>query len=103
MRSLPLPKAEGKGNPVFVVGAATGRDGIHGASFASQDLSQESSSQRSAVQVGDPFLEKLLLEATLELLASDAVVGIQDMGAAGLSCASAEMSAKGKVGMEFGT
>lgn len=94
-------KAEGAGNSVFVVGATTGRDGIHGASFASRDLSAESESKRSAVQVGDPFMEKLLLEATLELIASGALVGIQDMGAAGLSCASSEMSAKGKAGMDL--
>lgn len=94
-------KAEGVGNPVFIVGATTGRDGIHGASFASRDLSAESESKRSAVQVGDPFMEKLLLEATLELAASGAVVGIQDMGAAGLSCGSSEMSAKGAVGMDL--
>ncbi len=94
-------RADGLGNPVFIVGATTGRDGIHGASFASRDLSAESESKRSAVQVGDPFMEKLLLEATLELAASGAVVGIQDMGAAGLSCASSEMSAKGDVGMDL--
>ncbi len=98
---LAFAKAQGEANPVFIVGSTTGRDGIHGASFASQDLTEQSSAKRSAVQVGDPFLEKLLLEATLELLASDAVVAIQDMGAAGLSCASAEMSAKGRVGMEL--
>ena len=93
--------AKGEGNPVFVVGATTGRDGIHGASFASRELSQESESKRSAVQVGDPFMEKLLLEASLELIASEAIIGIQDMGAAGLSCSSSEMSAKGGVGMEL--
>lgn len=93
--------AAGIGNPVFYVGATTGRDGIHGASFASRDLSAESESKRSAVQVGDPFKEKLLLEATLELIRSDALVGIQDMGAAGLSCSISEMSAKGKVGMDI--
>ncbi len=94
-------RAEGPGNPVFYVGATTGRDGIHGASFASQDLSQESEQKRSAVQVGDPFMEKLLLEATLELIASGAIVGIQDMGAAGLSCSTSEMSAKGGTGMDI--
>lgn len=93
--------ASGEGNPVFIVGATTGRDGIHGASFASRDLSEESESKRSAVQVGDPFMEKLLLEATLELIDSGALIGIQDMGAAGLSCASSEMSAKGGAGMEL--
>jgi phosphoribosylformylglycinamidine synthase II len=97
---LAFAKAAGENNPVYVVGAGTGRDGIHGASFASQDLTDESESKRSAVQVGDPFMEKLLLEATLELLATDAIVGIQDMGAAGLSCATSEMSAKGGVGMD---
>lgn len=89
------------GNPVFIVGATTGRDGIHGASFASQDLTKESESNRSAVQVGDPFMEKLLMEATLELIKSGKLIGIQDMGAAGLSCSSSEMSAKGKTGMEI--
>jgi phosphoribosylformylglycinamidine synthase len=93
--------AKGEGNPVFYVGATTGRDGIHGASFASRDLSEESESKRSAVQVGDPFKEKLLLEATLELIRSGALVGIQDMGAAGLSCSTSEMSAKGRVGMDI--
>ena len=93
--------AAGVGNPVFYVGATTGRDGIHGASFASQDLSEESESKRSAVQVGDPFMEKLLLEATLELIASGAIIGIQDMGAAGLSCSTSEMSAKGQAGMKI--
>lgn len=98
---MAFAKSEGVGNPVFVVGASTGRDGIHGASFASRDLTEESEKKRSAVQVGDPFMEKLLLEATLELIASDAIIGIQDMGAAGLSCASSEMSAKGGMGMEL--
>lgn len=93
--------AKGPGNPVFYVGATTGRDGIHGASFASRDLSEESESKRSAVQVGDPFKEKLLLEATLELIRSGALEGIQDMGAAGLSCSTSEMSAKGRVGMDI--
>jgi len=92
--------AAGEGNPVFIVGATTGRDGIHGASFASRDLSAESESKRSAVQVGDPFMEKLLLEATLELIESGCLVGIQDMGAAGISCSTSEMSAKGGMGMD---
>jgi hypothetical protein len=91
-------KAEGEGNPVFYVGARTGRDGIHGASFASRDLSEESESKRSAVQVGDPFMEKLLMEASLELAQTDSFIGMQDMGAAGLSCATSEMSAKGAAG-----
>ena len=89
------------GNPVFVVGASTGRDGIHGASFASKNIETQDRSERSAVQVGDPFMEKLLMEATLELLATDCVAGIQDMGAAGLSCCSAEMSAKSNTGIKL--
>ncbi len=98
---LAFSRAQGIGNPVYLVGASTGRDGVQGASFASQDLSEASKARRSAVQVGDPFLEKLLMEATLELLQTDAVEAIQDLGAGGLSCAAAEMSAKGKVGMEL--
>ncbi|MBU41742.1 MAG: phosphoribosylformylglycinamidine synthase II [Spirochaetaceae bacterium] len=94
-------RADGPGNPVFYVGATTGRDGIHGASFASRDLSQESEEKRSAVQVGDPFMEKLLLEASLELIATGAIIGIQDMGAAGLSCSTSEMSAKSETGMDI--
>lgn len=88
------------GNAVYIVGATTGRDGIHGASFASKDLTKESEEKRSAVQVGDPFMEKLLMEATLEAIERDLLVGIQDMGAAGISCSTSEMSAKGKTGME---
>jgi phosphoribosylformylglycinamidine synthase len=91
--------ATGVGNPVFIVGSATGRDGIHGATFASEEISEESESKRPSVQVGDPFTEKLLLEASLEALATGAVVGIQDMGAAGITCSSSEMSAKGEAGM----
>jgi phosphoribosylformylglycinamidine synthase subunit PurL len=91
--------ATGIGNPVFIVGSATGRDGIHGATFASEEISEASEAKRPSVQVGDPFMEKLLLEATLEAIASGAVVGIQDMGAAGLTCSSCEMSAKGDAGM----
>lgn len=91
--------ASGTGNPVFIVGASTGRDGIHGATFASEEISEESEAKRPSVQVGDPFMEKLLLEATLEALESGAVVGIQDMGAAGITCSSCEMSARGKSGM----
>ncbi len=91
--------ASGEGNPVIYVGARTGRDGIHGATFASVELTEESESRKSNVQVGDPFTEKLLLEATLELAESGAVVGIQDMGAAGLTCSSSEMAAKDGVGM----
>ncbi|MEX2117132.1 MAG: phosphoribosylformylglycinamidine synthase subunit PurL [Bacteroidota bacterium] len=93
--------ALGPGNPVMIVGSATGRDGIHGATFASEEISEESESRRPSVQVGDPFTEKLLLEATLEAIKSGFVVGIQDMGAAGLTCSSTEMSAKGKVGMDL--
>lgn len=91
--------ASGVGNPVFIVGSSTGRDGIHGATFASEEISEASEAKRPSVQVGDPFTEKLLLEATLEAIASGAVVGIQDMGAAGLTCSSCEMSAKGASGM----
>ena len=93
--------AEGPGNPVYIVGSATGRDGIHGATFASEEISEASEARRPSVQVGDPFTEKLLLEATLEVIRSGAVVGIQDMGAAGLTCSSCEMSAKGGCGMEI--
>ncbi len=91
--------ATGVGNPVYIVGSATGRDGIHGATFASEEISEASEAKRPSVQVGDPFTEKLLLEATLEAIGSGAVVGIQDMGAAGITCSSCEMSAKGKSGM----
>ena len=93
--------AGGTGNPVFIVGSSTGRDGIHGATFASEEISEESESKRPNVQVGDPFTEKLLLEATLELIRSGVVVGIQDMGAAGITCSTSEMSAKGNCGMEI--
>tara|TARA_B100000902_G_C27322387_1_gene925607 strand:+ start:8861 stop:11098 length:2238 start_codon:yes stop_codon:yes gene_type:complete len=93
--------SSGVGNPVFIVGSLTGKDGIHGASFASKDITEESSEDLPAVQVGDPFQEKLLLEATLELAQTDAVVGMQDMGAAGITCSSNEMSAAGKHGMDL--
>ncbi|MCZ6704367.1 MAG: phosphoribosylformylglycinamidine synthase subunit PurL, partial [Bacteroidetes bacterium] len=93
--------ATGVGNPVYIVGSLTGRDGIHGATFASEEISEASEAKRPSVQVGDPFTEKLLLEATLEAIDSGAVVGIQDMGAAGLTCSSCEMSAKGESGMEI--
>jgi phosphoribosylformylglycinamidine synthase len=93
--------AKGAGNPVFIVGSSTGRDGIHGATFASEEISEKSESKRPNVQVGDPFTEKLLLEASLEVIRSGAVVGIQDMGAAGITCSSSEMSAKGKCGMKL--
>jgi phosphoribosylformylglycinamidine synthase subunit PurL len=89
----------GVGNPVFIVGSATGKDGIGGASFASEDISEKSSEKLPAVQVGDPFMEKLLLEATLEIIETGYVVGIQDMGAAGIICSTSEMSAKGEHGM----
>ncbi|MFT3822391.1 MAG: phosphoribosylformylglycinamidine synthase subunit PurL [Chitinophagaceae bacterium] len=93
--------AEGVGNPVFFVGSATGKDGIGGASFASADITAESAEELPAVQVGDPFQEKKLLEACLEVIKTGAVVGMQDMGAAGIICSTAEMSAKGKVGMRI--
>lgn len=93
--------AKGVDNPVIYVGAATGRDGIHGATFASEELSENSEAKRPAVQVGDPFMEKLLLEATLELIASGHVVGIQDMGAAGLTSSSSEMASKAGNGVEL--
>ena len=92
-------KAEGIGNPILAVGARTGRDGIHGASFASEDLSDENDAKRPRVQVGDPFTEKLLLEASLELINSGHIVAIQDMGAAGLTSSSAEMAERGDVGV----
>jgi phosphoribosylformylglycinamidine synthase subunit PurL len=89
----------GVGNPVFIVGSATGKDGIGGASFASEDITEKSNEKLPAVQVGDPFQEKLLLEATLEILETGCVIGIQDMGAAGIICSTSEMSAKGEHGM----
>jgi phosphoribosylformylglycinamidine synthase II len=91
--------ADGPGNPVFIVGSATGKDGIHGATFASADLTEDSADDLPAVQVGDPFQEKLLLEASLEAIQTGAVVGMQDMGAAGITCSTSEMSAKSKTGM----
>ncbi len=93
--------AEGKGNPVFIVGSATGKDGIGGASFASADITEESAQDLPAVQVGDPFQEKKLLEACLEVIPTGALVGMQDMGAAGIICSTAETSAKGGVGMRI--
>lgn len=89
----------GVGNPVYIVGSATGKDGIHGATFASEDISEKSEEKLPAVQVGDPFMEKLLLEATLEIINSGYLIGIQDMGAAGIICSTSEMSAKGEHGM----
>lgn len=93
--------AKGEGNPVMIVGSATGRDGIHGATFASQEISEESEEKRPSVQVGDPFTEKLLLEATLEAAKTGYIVGIQDMGAAGIACSTSEMSERGKSGMNI--
>ena len=94
-------KAGGPGNPVFIVGSSTGRDGIHGAAFASKDLSKDSANDIPSVQVGDPFQEKLLLEASMDLAEIDAIVGMQDMGAAGITCSTSEMSAGGNVGMDI--
>jgi phosphoribosylformylglycinamidine synthase subunit PurL len=94
-------RAAGEGNPVIYVGAKTGRDGIHGATMASEEFSEASEQKRPNVQVGDPFLEKLLLEACLEAMHTGAVVGIQDMGAAGLTCSTCEMGARGNVGIEI--
>jgi phosphoribosylformylglycinamidine synthase II len=93
--------ADGPGNPVFIVGSATGKDGIHGATFASADLTEDSAEDLPAVQVGDPFQEKLLLEASLEVIKTGAVVGMQDMGAAGITCSTSEMSAKSETGMRI--
>jgi len=92
--------SEGVGNPVYIVGSSTGKDGIHGAAFASKDITEDSVKDLPAVQVGDPFQEKLLLEASLEVIKTGAVVGMQDMGAAGITCSTSEMSAKGKSGMK---
>ncbi len=93
--------ASGKGNPVFIVGSSTGKDGINGAAFASKDLTEDSADDIPSVQVGDPFQEKLLLEATMELSKTDAIVGMQDMGAAGIICSTSEMSASGNCGMDI--
>ncbi|RYG23719.1 phosphoribosylformylglycinamidine synthase subunit PurL [bacterium] len=93
--------ASGVGNPVIYLGSATGKDGIHGATFASDALGEDNEAKRPNVQIGDPFAEKLVIEATLEALATGAVVAIQDMGAAGLTCSTVEMASKGKVGMEI--
>jgi phosphoribosylformylglycinamidine synthase II len=100
MDAVASARAVGVGNPVLYVGQATGRDGIHGATFASVELTEESEAKRPNVQVGDPFTEKLLIEATLEALQTGAILGIQDMGAAGLTCATSEMAAKGSLGMD---
>ena len=93
--------ATGAGNPVYYVGAKTGRDGIHGATMASAEFDEKSAEKRPAVQVGDPFMEKLLLEACLEVMKSDALVGIQDMGAAGLTCSTSEMGSRGGAGIDI--
>lgn len=93
--------AKGAGNPIMIVGSSTGRDGIHGATFASEEISEKSEAKRPSVQVGDPFTEKLLLEATLEIIRNGWLIGIQDMGAAGISCSTSEMSAKGNSGMKI--
>jgi phosphoribosylformylglycinamidine synthase subunit PurL len=94
-------RASGIGNPVYYVGAKTGRDGIHGATMASAEFDEKSAEKRPAVQVGDPFMEKLLLEACLELMKTDALIGVQDMGAAGLTCSTSEMGARGGAGIEI--
>src|SRR5450432_153852 len=94
-------KASGEGNPVIYVGSKTGRDGIHGATMASEEFSEGSEAKRPNVQMGDPFMEKLLLEACLEAMATGAIVGIQDMGAAGLTCSTCEMGGRGGVGIEI--
>ena len=93
--------AKGVGNPVYIVGSSTGKDGIHGATFASADITEDSANDIPSIQVGDPFMEKLLLEATLEVIKTGAVVGMQDMGAAGIICSTSEMSAKGNSGMRI--
>src|SRR5204862_8303149 len=94
-------RADGVGNTVFYVGAKTGRDGIHGATMASAEFGEGSEEKRPTVQVGDPFMEKVLLEACLEAMASGAVLGIQDMGAAGLTCSTCEMGARAGTGVEI--
>ncbi len=91
--------SKGEGNPVYIIGSFTGKDGIHGATFASADITEDSAEDLPSVQVGDPFMEKLLLEASLEVIKTGAVVGMQDMGAAGITCSTSEMSAKGESGM----
>ncbi|MCC6819070.1 MAG: phosphoribosylformylglycinamidine synthase subunit PurL [Bacteroidia bacterium] len=91
--------AEGPGNPVYIFGAATGKDGIHGAAFASKDISEDSINDLPSVQVGDPFWEKLILEASMELIQTGAIIGMQDMGAAGITCSTSEMAAKSETGM----
>ena len=100
-REIVKGEASGVGNPVYYVGAKTGRDGIHGATMASAEFDDKSAEKRPAVQVGDPFMEKLLLEACLEVMETDACVGMQDMGAAGLTCSTTEMGSRGGVGVEI--
>jgi phosphoribosylformylglycinamidine synthase subunit PurL len=99
--ALVLGRASGIGNPVYYVGSKTGRDGIHGATMASAEFDDKSAEKRPAVQVGDPFMEKLLLEACLELMKTDALIGVQDMGAAGLTCSTCEMGSRGGAGIEI--
>src|SRR5205085_2898746 len=99
-KALVKGTAAGAGNPVYYVGAKTGRDGIHGATMASAEFDDKSAEKRPAVQVGDPFMEKLLLEACLELMKTDALIGVQDMGAAGLTCSTCEMGARGGAGVD---
>jgi len=94
-------RAEGKDNPVLLVGASTGRDGIHGVTFASEEISEKSEERRPSVQIGDPFMEKLLMEASLEIIKEDLIVGIQDLGGAGLTCSTCETAARGKSGIEI--
>src|SRR6201997_4276752 len=94
-----LSAAKGAGNPVVYIGSKTGRDGIHGATMASAEFDDASEEKRPTVQVGDPFAEKLLLEACLEIMRNDCVIAIQDMGAAGLTCSAVEMGAKGDLGV----
>ena len=101
LEKLASARAEGVGNAILYVGSSTGKDGIHGATFASVELGPDSESRRPNVQMGDPFMEKLLIEATLEALATGDIVGIQDMGAAGLTCSTCEMASKGDAGMEI--
>lgn len=101
LADLTTAAAAGAGNPVIYIGSATGKDGIHGATFASEALDEESDAKRPNVQIGDPFAEKLLIEATLDALKTGAVVAIQDMGAAGITCSTVEMSSKGSVGMQI--
>ncbi len=99
--NMMLATSYGTGNPVFIGGCARGEDGIHGAAFGSKEVTEEGDGDLQAVQVGDPFQEKLLLEASLEVIKTGAVVGMQDMGAAGITCSTSEMSEKGGHGMDI--